>query len=310
METLVHNGLPEAGMKAGSNSVNTKAPTADGPKLGSTSWNSVQRQLDRILSSPRFRRSDRMSRFLRTIVLHALENGTPPAARQIAAEVFDRPDFDSRSDPIVRVEARRLRRLLADYYNTEGSGDPVVIALPGPGYQPHFIRGSCRDTAGVPSNPVTDSQNGALKSIVVLPFVNMTNDPNQEAFCEGITEEVINALTRIDYLKVASRTSAFQYKDPHDIRDIGHELGVAAVLEGSVRRAERRIRVTAQLSSVSDGFHLCSETFDATFEDSFTLQEELAKAIARMVDHKLQGLHNRSVDNDLQSSQPGLRGGL
>jgi adenylate cyclase len=257
------------------------------PKLGPSSWNAIHRQLEKILSSARFRRSERMSRFLRLIVLHALESDAPMTAQQIAAGVFDRRNFDSRSDPIVRVEARRLRRMLSDYYRTEGAGDAVMISLPSPGYEPCFTRAS-RDKLGSPARLSAGGHNGSLESIAVLPFLNMTNDPNQEAFCEGITEEVINALTRIEDLKVASRTSAFQYRNPHDIRDIGQELGVASVLEGSVRRAEDRIRVTAQLSSASDGFHLCSETFDATYKESFALQEELANSITRMIDRKLQ----------------------
>jgi adenylate cyclase len=263
----------------------------DRPKVGPTSWSSVQRELEKILSSARFRRSERMRTFLRSVVLHALESDTPLTAQQIAAEVFDRHNFDSQSDPIVRVEARRLRRLLTEYYSTEGAWDPLIISLPTPGYQPRFTRGSSQDQGDHALTAGMNGHNKAVHSIAVLPFLNMTNDPHQEAFCEGITEEVINALTHLNDLKVVSRTSAFQYKQPHDIRDIGQELGVTAVLEGSVRRAEDQVRVTAQLSSVSDGFHLCSATFDATFEESFALQEELANAIANMTGEKLHGRH-------------------
>ncbi|HLH41318.1 MAG TPA: hypothetical protein VKX39_19380 [Bryobacteraceae bacterium] len=235
----------------------------------------VRRQLEKILSSARFRRCERMSRFLRVLVEYVLENDGAPTARDIAARVFDKRDFDSRIDPIVRVEARRLRKLLSEYYESEGARDHIVIALPRGAYRPSFTRQSVRSVA--------------LKSIAVLPFVNMTNDESREAFCEGVTEELINALTRMDDLKIAARTSAFQYKDPHDVRDIAKDLGVAAVMEGSVRVADDKIRVTAQLSDAADGFHLWSETFDAAFEETFLLQEQLARQIAAITGRKLHG---------------------
>lgn len=248
----------------------------------------VQRQLERILAAGRFRRSKRMAQFLRLMVERALQSETPPSAHEIAAEVFNTPDLDSRTNPIVRVEARRLRRLLADYYADEGADDPILISMPSPGYQPRFTRNDGEREERAPEK--NGRRGGRPKSIAVLPFLNMTNDPRQEAFCEGVTEELINALTRIDDLKVASRTSAFQYREPLDIRDIGKDLGVTAVLEGSVRLADERVRVTAQLSSVTDGFHLWSETFDADYEQTFTLQEQLANAIARVTDRKMQAM--------------------
>jgi TolB-like protein len=115
----------------------------------------------------------------------------------------------------------------------------------------------------------------------------MTNDPNQEIFCNSITEELITALTRMDGLQVASQTSVFQYKSPRDIREIGKDLGVSAVLEGSVRMINERMRVTAQLCNAADGFHLCSETFDVKFEQDFAFQERLATAIATMTHSRL-----------------------
>jgi TolB-like protein len=240
----------------------------------------VRRQLEKILSSTRFRRCERMSRLLRVLVEYTLDHDDGPNAHYIAAQVFDKQDFDPRIDPIVRVEARRLRKILYDYYQGEGVHDHLVVSLPRGGYRTSFTR---RTVDG----PV---RNLPLKSIAVLPFVNMTNDGGREAFCEGVTEELINALTRMDDLKVAARTSAFQYKEPHDVRDIGKDLGVTAVMEGSVRVAEERIRVTAQLSSASDGFHLWSQTFDAPFHETFELQEQLATEIATMAGKKLQAL--------------------
>ncbi len=239
----------------------------------------ARRQLEKILSSARFRRCERMSSFLRVLVDYTLENAAPPSAQYIATRVFDKRDFDPRADPIVRVEARRLRKVLSEYYRGEGAHDNLMLSLPLGEYRPCFKRRDAHDEGSHARPP---------KSIAVLPFVNMTNDREHEAFCEGVTEELINALTRIDGLKVAARTSAFQYKDPHDVRDIGKELGVGSVMEGSVRVAEDRIRVTAQLSSAADGFHLWSETFDAAFNETFMLQEQLANQIAEMTGRKLQ----------------------
>jgi len=121
----------------------------------------------------------------------------------------------------------------------------------------------------------------AGRSIAVLPFVNMSTDPETEYFSDGMTEEILNALTRVEGLRVTSRTSSFAFKDRHeDIRDIGRKLNVATILEGSVRKAGSRVRITAQLISVSDGYHLWSDVFDRTLDDIFELQDEIALTIA------------------------------
>jgi len=119
------------------------------------------------------------------------------------------------------------------------------------------------------------------RSIAVLPFVNMSSDKEQEWFADGLTEEILNSLARTPDLLVASRTSSFQYKGQNqDISAIATALGVAHVLEGSVRRGGDRLRVTAQLIRASDGFHLWSETFDKTPDDVIKIQEDVAYEIA------------------------------
>ena len=119
-----------------------------------------------------------------------------------------------------------------------------------------------------------------LASIAVLPFVNMSADPENEYFSDGMTEELINALSHVQGLRVAARTSAFTFKGRDvEVREIGRRLDVGAVLEGSVRRAGDRIRVTAQLVNAADGYHLWSATYDRELADVFALQEELAQAI-------------------------------
>jgi len=118
-------------------------------------------------------------------------------------------------------------------------------------------------------------------SVAVLPFTNMTADPENEFFADGITEEIINALTQIEDLHVAARTSAFSFKGKHvDLRIVGERLNVKTVLEGSVRKAGNRVRIMAQLINVADGYHLWSERFDRELKDIFEVQDEISRAIA------------------------------
>jgi serine/threonine-protein kinase len=117
-------------------------------------------------------------------------------------------------------------------------------------------------------------------SIAILPFANMSTDPENEYFCDGIAEEITNALAKVDRIKVAGRTSAFTFKGKAgDLREIGRALGVSAVLEGSVRRSGSRLRITAQLVKVADGYHLWSERYDRQMEDIFEVQDEIALAV-------------------------------
>jgi serine/threonine protein kinase len=119
------------------------------------------------------------------------------------------------------------------------------------------------------------------RSIAVLPFANMSGDPENEYFSDGISEEIINAMAQLPGLRVAARTSSFSFKGKGaDLRSIGDQLGVATVLEGSVRRAGGRIRITAQLIKVTDGYHLWSERYDRELTDVFAIQDEIASAIA------------------------------
>jgi serine/threonine protein kinase/Tfp pilus assembly protein PilF len=118
-------------------------------------------------------------------------------------------------------------------------------------------------------------------SVAVLPFVNLSADKEQEYFCDGISEEIINALTHVAGLHVVARTSAFAFKGRQvDIREIGRKLHVEAILEGSVRKADRRVRITVQLVNIADGYHLWSEKYDRDMEDIFAIQDEIGLAVA------------------------------
>jgi len=130
----------------------------------------------------------------------------------------------------------------------------------------------------------------ARPSIAVLPFGNLSADPEQEYFCDGMAEEIINALAHLDGLRVVARTSSFAFKDKHqDIREIGRALDVQTLLEGSVRKAGDRLRITAQLINVADGYHLWSERFDRTLEDIFAIQDEISLAIVDKLKVELLG---------------------
>jgi TolB-like protein/tetratricopeptide (TPR) repeat protein len=125
-------------------------------------------------------------------------------------------------------------------------------------------------------------------SIAVLPFVNMSDDPANEYFSDGISEEILNVLAQGESFKVAGRTSSFMFKGRHeDPREIGRTLGVAHVLEGSVRKANARVRITAQLLKADDGFHLWSKTFDRELEDVFLIQDEIATAVVEALKARL-----------------------
>jgi TolB-like protein/tetratricopeptide (TPR) repeat protein len=130
-------------------------------------------------------------------------------------------------------------------------------------------------------SPVREAEAGQA-SIAVLPFVNMSEDAANEYFADGLSEEILNVLAKVPNLKVAGRTSSFQFKgENQDLREIGSKLGVDHVLEGSVRKQGNRVRITAQLVRTQDGFHLWSETYDRNLEDIFAVQDEISGAILK-----------------------------
>jgi serine/threonine-protein kinase len=142
----------------------------------------------------------------------------------------------------------------------------------------------------IKSMPMPDEKSQWQGSVAVLAFANMSTDPEQDYFCDGMAEEIINALTQVEGLRVVARTSAFSFKGKNvNVRDIGRELGVEAVLEGSVRKAGNRLRITAQLINVADGFHLWSERFDRELADVFAIQDEIAQAIVDKLEVKVLG---------------------
>ena len=150
---------------------------------------------------------------------------------------------------------------------------------------------------------VPRSSTGDLRSIAVLPFANLSGDPDNEYFSDGLAEELLNLLAKVPGLHVAARTSSFHFKgQTGNIKEIGDALNVATILEGSVRRAGNRVRVTAQLVKAEDGFHMWSDTFDRQLDDIFEIQEEIATQVVEAMKITLLGedaarLARRPTDN-------------
>jgi TolB-like protein/lipoprotein NlpI len=159
----------------------------------------------------------------------------------------------------------------------------------------------------------TTPKEKASPSIAVLPFVNMSADPDQEYFCDGLAEDLINALTQLSDVRVIARTSAFSFKGKNiDVRDIGKKLNVQSVLEGSVRKMENRLRITAQLVDATSGHHLWSEQYNREMEDIFAIQDEITMVIVDKLKPKLLGEEKERIDKrqavDLQAYNLYLRG--
>lgn len=139
-------------------------------------------------------------------------------------------------------------------------------------------------------SPTADTPAPPKASVAVLPFVNMSGDKENEYFSDGLSEELLNVLSKIGELKVAARTSSFHFKGKTgDIAEIARKLGVASILEGSVRQSGPKVRITAQLINAADGYHLWSETFDRELDDIFAVQDEIASSVAKALKVKLLG---------------------
>ncbi|MCU1237853.1 MAG: Tetratricopeptide 4 [Candidatus Solibacter sp.] len=224
-----------------------------------------------------------MARFLRLAVEHALAGHAGDLKEYlIGVEVFDRKaSYDPRVDPIVRVEARRLRAKLKAYYEGDGSADPVLIEFLSGTYAPRL---TTRDSPAPAHPPVHGT------TVAVLPFADLGLKPQNQYFSDGLTEELIHALTKVPRLRVVAWNTAAQLRDRQDdVRSLREQLQVDAVLTGSVRIAGGSLRVRAQLIDTASGVYLWSETFDRHMQDVFSIQEEIALAIVRTLRVQLTG---------------------
>src|SRR5262245_32553881 len=241
----------------------------------------VRWQLERVLGSELFTRAPRMSRFLRFVVEETLEDrGSQLKEYLIGVEVFDRQDsYDPRADPVVRSEARRLRSKLLEYYEQEGKKDLVRIQLPKGSYAAVF-EASAATVGARGVRLAARAGSNEPPSIAVLPFLSLSPSPDDDYLSDGLTEEIIHILGRVGCMSVVARTSVFQYKGKaYDVRQIGQQLHVGLLLEGSVRRFNERLRITTHLIEANEGFSLWSETYDRNMADVLAVQKELSSSI-------------------------------
>lgn len=258
--------------------------------------------LARVLASSCFVHSDRQQRFLEFIVTETLAGRTDRLkGYTIAVQVFDRDaSFDPAVDAIVRVEAARLRAKLREYYGGEGRADPVRFELPKGAYAIKVAWQAPAPSASLKVSPmvraqlVPDGMTSRLRpiedrpSLAVLPFINISNLPEQEYFADGITDGLITELSRLPGLFVISRHSSFVYKGVSKrAEEIGTELGIRYLLEGSVQRASERVRINVQLIDAASGTHLWAERYDRQLEDIFALQDDVTQRIVKVLQVKL-----------------------
>lgn len=256
----------------------------------------VERQLERILASEQFVETTRLARFLEYVVLQALSgNADGLKGYAIGLDVFDKPPtFDPSIDTIVRVQAGKLRSRLDLFYAGEGKDDPLRIIIPKGSYVPVFELALASATTGTSTQEAVVPSDSPRASIAVMPFDNLSGDPDQEFLADGFTEEVIEALSRFRELRVVSRHSTFRYKNrPVDPRELASDLDVKFLLEGSVRRWKEKLRITARLVEAVSGRQLASDAFDREMSTQglFDIQQEIAAQIAAEIGEPFGVIH-------------------
>jgi adenylate cyclase len=204
---------------------------------------------------------------LKTLVANA---GAPVSKTHLFASVW--PDVAVTDDALTTC-IQELRRVLGD----DAKHPQFIETRHRRGYQ--FIAAVSRGDS--PAPVAASPASGAISSIAVLPFADMSPNHDQEYLCEGLAEELINALTQVDGLRVAARTASFRFRGKgEDIRIVGQQLNVETLLEGSVRKSDDRLRITVQLIEVASGYHRWSHRFDGQFKDVFAIQDEIAERVA------------------------------
>jgi TolB-like protein/Tfp pilus assembly protein PilF len=237
----------------------------------------VIKQLDRICASRAFGRSNRLKRFLTFVVKETVEgNGNALKESTVGVEVFDRdPFFDPRSDPIVRVQARRLRALLEQYYAEEAGAEEIVVDVPKGAYIPVFK--PPRSFVVMLSNRQRPSLLVNKNTVTVLPFEDLSPAGDLGHFCSGLSDEIIHSLVRLGSLVVCSTTLDNQKEWTADkIAQTNAAIGI----RGSVRKCGSAIRITVNLVDVASGSFRWSMSLDRTLEETLSVQAEIALLIA------------------------------
>jgi TolB-like protein len=236
----------------------------------------IRDQLERLRRSAAFAGSDKLFAFLHFVVEETLErDGASLKEWVIGNAVYGRdPPYDPRIDSTVRVEARRLRRKLAEHYEGAGRLDGVLITLPVGGYLPSFaVHSTALSSVGA-----SPSESGA-PTLAILPFRALSARDEDAAFADGLTDEVIFLAANAGLVRVAPRMVVFQYRDRrYGVPALARELGVTSLTHGALRCSGKTIRVTLELCDAS-GFVVWSDRLDAVGEDRLGLQETLAASI-------------------------------
>jgi adenylate cyclase len=265
----------------------------------------VRDQLSRILESEPFRKSERRQRFLRFIVNEALAGRARLLkGYNVALEVFGRTEsFDSALDPVVRVEAGRLREKLRDYYETIGRGDAVRINLPKGTYAPEIAFGCAKADPGaappVGSGLMMDKgYNVRLgrKALAVLPFVNLSGDPNNNYLGDGFADALVTDLAKVSGLFVVSRHSSFLYRGSNlSVGRIAEALRVGFVVEGSIQTAGGRLRVCASVLDPRSERSVWSARFEGALDEIFDIQDHISRGVACALSVRLTPQEDRLV---------------
>ncbi len=244
----------------------------------------VRTALAKLLSSSDFANAPRLQRFLTYVVEQTLAgNRANIKGYTLGVDVFDRAaDFDPAIDAIVRVEAGRLRSKLREYYGTAGSAEHLHIELPKGSYVPRFVNHNGNAPSGGPQPVAT------RPSLLVQPFKNLSGVAEQDYFADGLSEDLIAALSRVRALTLIARHSSFHYKHvAATATRIGSETGADYVLTGSVRHSADHIRVSAQLIATASEEVLWSSRYDRELKDVFALQDEVVESIVGALEIQL-----------------------
>lgn len=275
------------------------------PSLGEGWEELVRQQLDRILASTTFRQVDRLRRFLSFVVLETIEGRRDNLKEYVVGiQVFGKePSFDPRTDPVVRVQARRLRSRLVRYYAEEGAADEVVIELPKGGYAPLFSRRQERGPRQHSLATAIVSRNTAR----VLPFADHSPGGNLGYFCHGLREEILHQLSSLANLRVLGGDGPGVDRHAAD----GPSGDAAILVTGSVRTAADRVRVTSHFLDGTTGCYLWSTSIDGCLSEPLELQERVASAIAARLGSELvelSGTRRRPVAVNLAAHNLYLQG--
>lgn len=249
---------------------------------GEDSSAAVRRHLDRILASATFQQVDRLKRFLSFIVLEAVAGRSDQLKEYVVGvQVFGKESsFDPRTDPVVRVQARRLRARLQRYYHDEGQADDVVIELPKGGYAPVFKR---RDSGLVPRHSGMAALLRNRNTVTVMRFADDSPKGDVGYFCEGLRQEIIHRLTTLEHVRVLASVVADGDGPDHRVS----EPDAALILTGSIRLARDTVRITTQLIDSATGSYLWSESIDGNAADVFGTQERAALLVVTKLEPEL-----------------------